>query len=339
MLILFATHSLRGYNWPAPRGERVPPSEERRRLLAEIARLGFDGIELADDWVNVYALDEPGLRALGAEVAAAGLAMPAFNALRKSVTVPAVAAANRGRLLRAVEVCAALGIGLLNVSLSPEPVPLGLTEEDLLGRPDPPAGSWQADADDYRRAAEFLRDLAGRAAAVGIRLSLELHQNSLLDTADGLLRLLDLIDRPNVGANPDLANAYWAYERPPEPWEATLAKLLPRTNHVHVKNLRRLHLPGRSYFLLTPLDEGDIDYRRVLAMLSGAGYDGPIVVEGAGPGDALAILARGREYLAQLVGHGGWRAGTSAAVTAQGSSPESRVSNLRSTEPTPGLEP
>ena len=84
---------------------------------------------------------------------------------------------------------------------------------------------------------------ADRAAAHGIELSIELHRRSIADNSWSLIKLLALIDRPNVGANPDAANTYWAYETAEESFEDAITALAPRSNYWHCRNLTRVHIP------------------------------------------------------------------------------------------------
>ena len=74
-------------------------------------------------------------------------------------------------------------------------------------------------------------------------ISIELHQNTLCDNSWSMLHLLELVDRPNVGANPDLGNVYWTYETPEESCEDATG-LAPHANYWHMKNLVRVPLPG-----------------------------------------------------------------------------------------------
>ena len=52
-------------------------------------------------------------------------------------------------------------------------------------------------------------EVAGIAADQGVEISIEIHQNSIADNSWSALHLLELIDAPNVGVNPDLGNIYW----------------------------------------------------------------------------------------------------------------------------------
>ena len=63
--------------------------------------------------------------------------------------------------------------------------------------------SLRARDEDYEEAAGVLRSLAREAEPEGTELTLELHQNSIVDTPKGMLRLIDLVGHPLIKANPE----------------------------------------------------------------------------------------------------------------------------------------
>ena len=145
--------------------------------------------------------------------------------------------------------------------------------------------------------------VAGRAADLGVAISIELHQNTICDNSWSLIHLLELIDRPNVGANPDLGNLYWTYETPEESCEAAILALAPRANYWHMKNLLRVPLPGmqRAVYLRRPIPDGEINYRFAVTAMLAAGYDGCFGVEGMTAGDQLTDDARSYRRIKSLV--------------------------------------
>jgi len=301
MRYAFANHIFTWY--PHRRGGPAPPPGERRLQIAWIKRAGFDGVEMGDFWMDFYRATDDELRAIRGEFEAGGLPIVALNCLRKAITPPACAAANRADLRRAVEVARVLGAGIVSISLATPHELLGQTT-DLNRGQRLSLGSGQAAPDaDYAAAAHFLAGLADTAAAAGIQLSLELHHNSLADTGAATARLVWAIGRPNVGGNPDLGNLHWALATPAEAYQtAFLAVLAAGMNFWHVKNVQRVHVPevGRAAFLQTPLPDGDIDYRWCVMTARAHGYDGWISIEGAGPGDLLAVAERGLAYLRRI---------------------------------------
>ncbi|MGH2458387.1 MAG: sugar phosphate isomerase/epimerase family protein [Chloroflexota bacterium] len=300
MKIALATHMLRGY--PTVVGH-LPTLGERQALFSWAKRRGFAGIEVGDWWLDFYHASIDELVGVKRELASHGLELTGFNCLRKCVTHPAVAEQNRRDLRRAVEVASAVSPTIVSISLSLSPEASGTPDDRVRGLEVSPGGSSQATDAEFAAAASFLREIAELGAAAGVQVAVELHHCSLADTSQTLLRLLDLANHPNLSANPDLGNLYWAYAIPEEPWHKAVERLAGRVRIWHVKNVQRVHVPevGRSFFTHAALDLGDIDYRWALARLVAAGFDGPISIEGAGPGDLLAFAARGKAYLDDLL--------------------------------------
>ena len=112
--------------------------------------------------------------------------------------------------------------------------------------------------------------LARHAVERGVALSIELHDDGLLDNACMCRRFIETINEPNAGANPDVGNICRDSQFPGD-WEHALQELAPLTNCWHVKNYRN--------GLAATLDCGDIDYRRAMQIMIGAGYAGWVSIE------------------------------------------------------------
>ncbi len=138
--------------------------------------------------------------------------------------------------------------------------------------------------DHWLRATHYLRVAADIGLAEGIRILLENHLTLTIDT-DSTLKLVRLIDRPNVGVNFDPANMFLAgrsYGR-----EAVL-RLGALIQNVQVKEASRdgasvsvdddasLSHGGR-YDLL--LGEGNMDHASYLRALAEIGYTGYYMAE------------------------------------------------------------
>jgi sugar phosphate isomerase/epimerase len=306
MKILFCTLTLRPYLSPAALARGYPAAEERQRVWAWLAAHGFDGIDLGETWFNFYEAPDEEIAALGREVRDFGLEIGGLTVLRKIITPPAnthVQVENRHKLRRAVHAAGLAGAPLVNMSISPQPWEVGVREQDLRGQADPVASSRRAQDNDYTHAAEFLEALSIEAESLHVGLTLELHQNSIVDTADSMLLLLERINRPTVKANPDLGNFYFAYATPEGAWEDVLRKLAPHSDFWHVKNIQRVYVESEShaYLLNAPLDEGMIDYRRAVALMKEGGFDGYISIEMASAGDPFACILAGKRYLDEII--------------------------------------
>ena len=116
------------------------------------------------------------------------------------------------------------------MSISPQPWEVGVREQDLRGQSDPVGSSMRARDEDYEEAGGVLKKLASEAEPKGTELTLELHQNSIVDTPEGMLRLIDLVGHPLIKANPDLGNFYFAYTTPRGSWDDVCRMLAPHTS-------------------------------------------------------------------------------------------------------------
>jgi sugar phosphate isomerase/epimerase len=273
------------------------PTECRRNLYLWLREHGFDGIEINASWWNMYGASVAELVGIRDEMGEYGLELAGYNMLRHNLVVPACAENNRADLMRLVEISKAVAPVVIDISLS-------LPETEVRGQPYPSeaAGETATDAD-YEKSAAVIKEAAREAATAGIEISVELHHCGITDTSARLIRLLDMIDEPNVGANPDLGNLLWGREIPEEPWQQAIENLAGRVNLWHVKNIQLVHVPKiqESFWVHAGLGEGDIDYRWALGKLMEKGFDGWISIESAGPGDLLAFVDRGNKYLRELL--------------------------------------
>lgn len=293
MQFAFHLHALR-HHWRSP----VPSTDELHAAFARIRRAGFDGVDVSDSW-PFEALTAEAAAGVRAIAAAHGLQIPVISCMGKTLCHPTLGARNLQALQAALDTAVHLGAHIVNIALSIPRTP-GVTP--TMGAAHSPGGSLQATADDFALTAARLRQLAEQAAARQLALSIELHDRSLADTSASLLQLLDAAGMPNIGSNPDLCNGYRAYETPPESWQAALAALLPRMNLWHVNNLQRVHFTElqRAAFVERTLADGDVDYSLALRSVQASGFDGWVVIEYKGQGDAFATTAAGRHYLAAL---------------------------------------
>jgi len=116
-----------------------------------------------------------------------------------------------------------------------------------------------------------------------------------------------------VGMTMDMGNFYWS-GMPLSEVYATLEHFAPRTKHTHVKNInypeseREKRRPvGWEYGrYCSPIDQGDIDLRRVIGFLRDANYSGDLSLEDESlgrfpPEERRRILIRDAEYLKSLI--------------------------------------
>jgi len=277
------------------------PASEWSRVLGEVAAEGFDHVDLTDSWLRPGDLAPGRLAGLARTLKEHRLGLSAVSAIRRSVIDPdpAVARDNLDYLLRTVDAAAELGAPVVSVGLHRP-----LTEAQrraLWFWHEPGAADPAGDERTWALAVRRLRALGERAAGHGLRLSLEMYEDTYLGTPESAVRLVREIGLPNVGVNPDIGNLVRLH-RPVPHWEDLLLPVLPYANYWHVKNYHRdLDLATGAYFTVpAPLEGGVIDYRRALELALRAGFDGPICTEHYG-GDGLGVSARNRDYLRRLL--------------------------------------
>jgi sugar phosphate isomerase/epimerase len=224
------------------RGNLLLPWTE---LLPRIRDLGYAGVELWDP--HAAAADD--LPALAAAIRAHGLAVPmlstycnftksAEHAARSLTDVQAAAA--RARVLGAPAVRVFTG-NHRSADATPE--------------------QWTRAADALRTLCDGFTDLA---------FCCEIHDWNLTDSVPGTLRLLALVDRPNLRLVHHPSHF-------PDDLAGPLAAFGDRIAHVHATN------PDGT------LTHGRLDWRAVVAALRAHGYDGWLSVEYFGEdGDARA---------------------------------------------------
>ena len=142
---------------------------------------------------------------------------------------------------------------------------------------------YEATDEQYEKSARWTRRAADLAAEYDKRLAVEIHGNTIVESADDAVRLLGLVNRKNVGAIHDAGNMYLC----DEPYGSdTVERLGDRLFHVHVKDERRVEDadgPGRfereredctRCYEPALLGDGDVDHGPLFRALRDGGYDG-----------------------------------------------------------------
>jgi sugar phosphate isomerase/epimerase len=256
---------------------------------------GIEGVVFYDHLPGFYQISGPQWRDLKAEVEAAGLRVAVFNALRKSLHVPELAEIDRRKLDTIMAACDVLRPEVIDISVN-VPIPYQRdahtqTTRSLF------RGEYASD-EAYATAGAALKLLARQCADIGAQLSIELHDDGLQDTAAGCLRLLRLVDEPNVGVNPDIGNAYRVPYETHESWREQMTVMAPYTNYWEVKNYRRFYVGDerRWYSWTTDLDTGDLNFREAAEILWRAGFRGWVCNEG-GTGDPVRSTLKFADYM------------------------------------------
>ena len=271
-------------------------ASDRQQFLAKVKEIGFDGIELP-----AMNLADAAVDTLRAELEDAGVPCVAIRG-GGGAAHPRVAAANKKRMEDAVRFAAKVGASVVNSTVTTPPREPG-KKGTYRGESVSQGSSRYASEADYERTASAVTDVANIAEALGVGISIEVHQNSIVDNSWSALHLLGLIDAPNVGINPDLGNIYWTYDIPEESCEDAIVALAPHVNYWHCKSLYRVHIPDleTAIYVQAPLPDGEIDYRFAIAALLDADYDGYLAIEGVRYGDGFHQDGRSVAYVKSVL--------------------------------------
>ena len=280
---------------------RAAPTAYTDEFLARINELGFDGIEIGIDVLEATGGDRQKVTGFTKRLAGAGV--PAVS-LRSggSLTDGRYGLNNQERLAKAVKFAGWAGIGIVNGALSAPP--------RYPGKPGISPGwsksqdaSREASLADYRELAAALRKACDLGASDGVTISVEVHQNSIVDNSWSAIRTVEMVDRKNFGINPDLGNILWVYDVPEETCEAAIKALAPHSVYWHCKNLIRVNHPEneRTVFLRVPISDGEIDYRFAISAMVAAKYGGYMAIEGVQSGDQFHLDGKSISYAKSVV--------------------------------------
>jgi sugar phosphate isomerase/epimerase len=139
-----------------------------------------------------------------------------------------------------------------------------------------------------------LRTVADTFAAHGVRLGLETGQ----ETAETLDRVLDELDRPNVGVNFDPANMILYSKGDPV---AALERLAPRVVQVHVKDALPTDTPG-TWGTEVPVGDGAVDWPRFVAVARAIEPAVEFVIEREAGADRTDDVRRAAEMIRSFDG-------------------------------------
>ncbi len=269
-----------------------------RDVMDEVAHAGFSHVDLTDSWVRPGDLNAAQLDILTQATASAGLVPASISAIRRSVIDQGSGDDNLAYSHRTLDAAARLGVGVVSFGLHQALTP----EQRKLLWFWRKAGHRDSDSPEVRAlAVRRFRELGDHAAELGLLVSLEMYEHTYLGSAASAVRLIEEIDRPNVGLNPDIGNLIRLPE-PIEHWLDLLEATLPYTNYWHVKNYARDEDPmtGAVVALPTYMELGLINYREGMKRAIAHGFQGVICVENYG-GDGLSVSATNRDYLRRIL--------------------------------------
>jgi sugar phosphate isomerase/epimerase len=157
----------------------------------------------------------------------------------------------------------------------------------------------QADEQDWRYVAASLREFALRAEYEGLQLAIEMHSATLCHTPEGSVKMLEMADTPNLKLNyqvADFANPNVDHD---------IAMVGDNVVMVHAQNFApSSYKPGEM--VRTLVQDGTVDYERVLSLLSEHNFHGYVNVEFLKDEEIsevamLESLKKDAAYLSELV--------------------------------------
>lgn len=267
-------------------------------MFTQIEDVGFSLAELADSHVRPADLTSSRRDEFLSIARAHGVGIPSVHLQRQSVIMAGHEERNLKYAHRTIDAAAEWGMEVFSTGLHQ---PFNDAQKKALwfwtaqGPTDPD------DPEVWNAAVTRLRELGRHAADVGLRMSLELYEDTYLGTADSAVRLVEEIGLDNVGLNPDVANLIRLH-RPVEDWRELFAKTLPYANYMHVKNYTRDEASDLSWSTSVPstMEAGLINYRQVFRDAIALGFDGIILMEQYG-GDSLGVCATNQKYVRTLL--------------------------------------
>lgn len=260
--------------------------------------VGAESVELmVDDDLNLPDLFHPTTRYTIAT--ADGVAQLAADAQAAGVRVTGFCLANRfeERPDAEVKLCIAtaqaaqqLGVPAIRIDVVPHKLP----REEFLAL-----------------SIKALKQILAATELTGVSFGVENHGSTTNDPAF-LQALFAGVGSPRLGLTLDAGNFYW-FGHPQSKLYEIYATFAPRVIHTHCKSI---HYPaemrdtqrkiGWKYGEYgCPIDEGDIDYARVVAILYKAGYQNDLCIENEflgklSPEEATKVLAREIAWLKKI---------------------------------------
>ncbi len=154
------------------------------------------------------------------------------------------------------------------------------------------------------RAVELLKEISGMAQASNLQVALYPHVGDWLERVEDAMRLLQKVDRPNLGVMFNLC--HWLRVSPDRDYASLLEKAMPVLFAVSIHGADAYDdQPGWSKYI-QPLGKGSFDMLGFLQTLHRLNYQGPIGLMGYGiEGDARDVLTQSmnawKTYTSQLV--------------------------------------
>lgn len=235
----------------------------------QIARCGYDGVEIAAIQGMCEHLDLDRWQEQAKELTA----IVKENDLE--FLSMEVASLDEGRLIKAFEAGAELGIPIINVG----------------------PGGISGDEESLMKSIETLQYLADKAESYGVSLCVKAHVGNAIYNTETTLKAINSISSKAFGIDMDPSHIYRGNENP----EKELPKVLSRMKHVHIRDCKG-RSAGPGTIENQACGRGDIDLFTYCQVLVDGNYTGPVCLEVIGANqhslaDVSIVAAESYGYL------------------------------------------
>lgn len=264
--------------------------------LKQVQEKGFDCIDPTDAWIPFWEFNEKRLSEFETVVVDHGQKFASLSMGRRSVAHPRDGEKYLEIAHRFIDLANRFGSQTVNIGYFADLLP---AQEKALWFWHQPGYVAPPELRDL--AVERTQELADHASRLNIRISLEMYEDTYCGSPQEAIEMVKLIDRSNVGLNPDIGNLIRLHRPMPSGMEM-YRQVLPFSNFWHIKNYLRDEDPatGAYFSAPAPLEIGVINYRDVIQLALMEGFDGVIMCEHYG-GDWLGIQAQNARYIREIL--------------------------------------
>lgn len=264
--------------------------------LRQVRDLGVTQVDPTDAWLPLAQLSDARIDEFRRVLDGEGMSLSSISMTRNSVVDVEHGERNLAHAKRFVEIAPHFGVDVVNTGFMQ-----ALTLEQN-------AQIWFWLVDGHKDdpalrdlAVERVQELAEVGREHGVKISLEMYEDTFVGTADEAVAFVQDVGHENVGLNPDIGNLVRLH-REIESWEAMFEKVLPYANFWHIKNYSRdFDVATGAYSTApTPLKTGYVNYRKVIRRAIALGYTGPFCCEHYGS-DSLGVIADNVQYVRQVL--------------------------------------
>ncbi len=258
--------------WPVTCRDAILPLTRQADLWSALQAVGAEGVELqvAEDMslpgvfhpTKKYTLaTTAGMEELAADAKAAGQRITAFCTFNRFEERPKVEIKWCTQVAHAAQ---ALGVSAVRIDV----VPARLSNADFL-----------------KLAVAAMRKVMAQTASTGVAFAVENHGHTTNDPAF-LKGLFQGVGSERLGLTLDTGNFYW-YGHPLSKVYELYETFAPRVFHTHCKSIgfpaeereKRRPIGWKYAEYNCPIDRGDLDFARIVAILRKAGYHNDLCVE------------------------------------------------------------